>query len=124
MNKDLIYPGGFSGNLLWENKSLNSPFAGQTIRNVAFSGYNWFAIEFLVFNSDIQPIFNKDTQISIAKKGRGTLFGGINAFSFRSYEIADEYIKFSDAGYITPYGGNSTVETNAIMIPVAIYGLN
>lgn len=124
MDNDFIFPGGFSTNLLWENKNKNNFFPAQAIEDSVFAGFSWFVIEFIGFAGDVPPLYNRKPQFAIAKKGDGTLFGGINAFSFREYRISDSGIQFRDAGYITPYGGDSVITTNAIMIPKAVYGIN
>lgn len=123
MNRDFIVPGGFAARLLWENDSPSAQFNAQTISSQSFAGFNWFVIEFIAYNSNLSTLYTQSPQFAIAKKGKGTLFGGINAFSYREYQITDTGIQFQDAGYVTPYGGAGVVTTNAIMIPSAIYGI-
>lgn len=124
MGQNILVPNSFDETLLWENTNLSALFPAQTISSPSFAGFDWFIIEFIAYNSNLPPLYTQSPQFAIAKKGKGTLFGGINAISYREYQITDTGIQFQDAGYVTPYGGDGVITTNAIMIPSAVYGIS
>lgn len=123
MEEGILSPSGFAPALLWQNASPSTEFNAQTISSPSFAGFDWFILEFIAYSSNLPPLYTQSPQFAIAKKGKGTLFGGINALSYREYQITDTGIQFQDAGYVTPYGGAEVVTTNAIMIPSAVYGI-
>ena len=109
--------GGTAMDLLWENASLESAFAAQTVK------INYSPYRFLLFDMMVGVGYPQRFSVIISTNGTcGRLMMTSNKFYLRDLEIISDGISFSDNGSISSFNGSQTLENN-VNVPVAIYGI-
>ena len=112
--------GAMSMELLWENASPNSAFAGQTI-NLDLSGYEFVYIAVSDYYADAICRVGKSSLLQTILDVYASYNGYFIACT-RSFAVTDSGVVFS-SGYQKSSGQNTSSEANGRNVPIRIYGI-
>lgn len=115
--------GGISKKLLWQNASLTSQFAAQTL-STSWSEYDKIGLEYQYSDENTDTVYR---EVKAEAGARIHMFAltlstsRVPQFGERTMVLNDDGIKFTQ-GYVGLASGNAAV-SNWYCMPVAIYGI-